>query len=516
MRTAAAELVTILYDEGVSHVFVSPGANATALRDSLTDAETEGMPHPEPILCAHEQVAILAAHGHHLASGGPQAVVVSVEGPDLNLGGAIHGAQRHRIPMTVFSSAGRATPSPTAGKWSADPRVAVHLGIAARRAFQISRAEPTGVTHVPLPAGALRKPAGELSRRLPPPRPPAPDLAALEEMAELLAAAESPLIVGARVGRHVGAAHLLAKLAETLGAPVIDFRCHVNLPPRHPLNAATEGRDFVAAADAILLLDVALPCVPALGPLPPQAWLLQIDIDCLSVDTPVWTNPVEVAVTADTERALPLLQTLLANRLSGRKVGDRRARIEAQLQARHEAWRARATSKEAGDLLDAVMAELDRALPDDALVLEEAAAGGGVALRQMERPPGHFFRSTSSGPGWSVGAALGARLVRPAQPVVAICDQAAFASGLPTAAFWSAQRAGAPFLTVVLDRSEGVYDPGGVAGEQASEVVAAARAAGAEAAVVSQPSDVAGAVERLLATTRDGLCAVLDVRLPLA
>jgi len=61
-----------------------------------------------------------------------------------------------------------------------------------------------------------------------------------------------------------------------------------------------------------------------------------------------------------------------------------------------------------------------------------------------------------------------------------------------------------------------VYDPGGVAGEQASEVVAAARAAGAEAAVVSQPSDVAGAVERLLATTRDGLCAVLDVRLPLA
>ena len=118
----------ILYDEGVSHVFVSPGAHATALRDSLTDAETAGAPHPQPILCAHEQVAILAAHGHHLASAAPQAVIVSVEGPELNLGGAIHGAQRHRIPIAVFSSAGRGTPSTAAGKWTADPRVAAHLG----------------------------------------------------------------------------------------------------------------------------------------------------------------------------------------------------------------------------------------------------------------------------------------------------------------------------------------------------------------------------------------------------
>jgi len=506
----------ILYDEGVSHVFVSPGAHATALRDSLADAEAAGVPHPQPILCAHEQVAILAAHGHHLASGSPQAVIVSVEAPELNLGGAIYGAQRHRIPLTVLSSAGSGTPAMTAGKWMADPRVATQLGTAARRAFQISRAEPTGVTYVPLAADALRQPAGELSRRLPPPRPPAPDIGALEEMAELLAAAEAPLIVGARVGRHVGAVHLLARLAETLGAPVIDFRCHVNLPPRHPLNAATESRDLVAAADAILLLDVALPCLPALGPLPPQAWLLQIDMDCLNMDAPVWPNPVEVAVTADTERALPLLQTLLANRLSGRKVSDRRARIEAQLRARHETWRARATSHEAGDLADAVLAEVDRALPDDALVLEEAASGGGVALRQMERPPGHFFRSMSSGPGWSVGAALGVRLARPAQPVVAVCDQLAFASGLPTAAFWSAQRAGAPFLTVVLDRTRAVADPGAEAVKPDSEVAAAARASGAEASIVRRASDVAGAVERLLATTRDGLCAVLDVRLPLA
>ena len=516
MRTVAAELVTILYDEGIGHVFVSPGMHSAAIRDSLADAEAAGVPHSRPVLCAHEQVALMAAHGHHLASGAPQAAVVAVHEPQLNLGSAVHGAQRHQVPITVFSSARGREPSTTVGKWASDPTRARQLGTTARRAFQISRAEPTGVTHVPLAPETLHEAAGHPTRRLPPPRPPAPDMGALEEMAELLAKAEAPLIVAGRVGRNPGSVHHLANLAETVGAPVIDFRCQVNLPQRHLLNAATDGRDLLAAADAILMLDVSLPCVSGLGPLSAQAWLLQIDMDCLSVDMPVWPYPIEVAVNAHTERALPLLQTLVASRLSGRRrqVEDRRARVEAQLQVKRETWRARAASTEPADLPDAVLAELDRSLPGDVLVLEEGVAGAGGALRQMERPPGHFFRSTYSGAGWAVGAALGARLAQPAQPVVAICDQAAFASGLPTAALWSAQRADAPFLTVVLDRTldVGIED----VSEEDSDVIVAARASGAEAQMVSRPSDVAAAVERLLATTRDGVCAVLDVRLPLA
>lgn len=514
MRSAAAELVTILYDEGLSHVFLSPGTHATAIRDSLADAEAAGAPHPQPVLCAHEQVALLAAHGHHLASGSVEAVVVGVDQPQVSLGAAIHGVQRDRIPVTLFSEAGPETRPAPIGKWTVGPEEATGLGATARRAFQISRSEPAGLTVVPLSPDALRQPAGEPSRRLPSPRPAAPDEGALEEMAELLATAESPLIIGARVGKHTGSVHHLARLAETLGAPVIDFRSRVNLPQRHPLNAAIEAQGFLASADAILMLDVGLACVPGLGPVPAQAWLLQIDTDCLNVNMPTWTYPVEVAVTADTERALPLLQTLVANRLSGRRdrIEERRARVEAQIQTMRDAWRARATSTEAGDLPDAMLAELDRALPEDALILEEAVRGSGEALRQIERPPGHFFRSVASGPGWSVGAALGARLARPDQPVVALCSQDAFAYGLPTAAFWSAQRAGAPFLTVVLNR---LVDASGQApGGPGPEVVLAARAGGAEAEVVSQPSDVAGAVDRLLATTRDGVCAVLEVRLP--
>ena len=546
MRTMAAELVTILYDEGVRHLFVNPVMHTAALRAALAEAEAAGLPNPQSVLCVHEHVALYAAHGHHLAGGAPQAVMVQVEGNQVDFGPVLENAVRDRVPFILFSgreedtaSSNGSRPAPfgptVCGKWAADLSQG-DLGTLVRRAAQIARAEPGGLTYVALRRDALADPAGVPSRRLASPRLPTPDPAALDEMAELLATADSPVIIAGRVGRNPSAVHDLALLAETLGAPVIDIRSRVNLPPGHPLNAAMEAPDLLAAADAILMLDVEVPCPPGLGSLPPHAWVLQIDAECLKTNLFRWTCPVEIAVTADTGLTLAPLRTLLADRLTirQRQVQERRERVERILRARRESWRARAVSAEPDDMADAMMAELQRALPEDAVVLEEAHASRGAALRQMERWPGHFFRSTAKSPGWSIGAAMGARLARPSQPVVAVCDDTAFAYGLPTAAFWSAHRAGAPFLAVVLNRapsptprpatrqtrpsrqtrqtrstSRRTTDTG-----LDSEVVAMARACGADAAVVTHPFQVAAAVERLLATTRDGLCAVLDARLP--
>ena len=63
---------------------------------------------------------------------------------------------------------------------------------------------------------------------------------------------------------------------------------------------------------------------------------------------------------------------------------------------------------------------------------------------------------------------------------------------------------------MVVDRRA----PGDPERERDSDVVAVARASGAEGEAVERPDQVAAAVERLLATTRDGVCAVLDARLP--
>jgi acetolactate synthase-1/2/3 large subunit len=533
-RTAAVELVTILYDEGVSHLFLNPGMFVPSLRQALAEIRAAGMPLPQPVLCGHEHLALSAAHGHHLVGGGPQAVMVHVAGGQLQLAGALENAQRDRIPVTVLAgAASRPDPSPLAppspvdpmGKWWEEVRSAGQLGPLLRRGLQIARTEPTGPTQLRIPPALLEQPVPQPSRRLPPPRPPVPDLGALEEIAELLAAARSPLIVAGRVGRNLSAVVSLARLAETLGAPVVDFRNCVNLPPQHALNAGLEGRDLLLQADAILLLDVESACVPGLGPFPTQAWLLQIDSDCLKPDLPGWCYPVEIGLTADTSQALPHLVEMLADRLGGRRgeMEDRRRRVAEFLAASRQAWQGRATSDHPDDFPDALLAELNRALPEDALILEEASANVDAVLRQLERPPGRFFRRATASPGWSIGAALGARLADPTRPVVALCDDPAFDFGLPTAAFRSAHRLGAAFLTVVLSRG-GHRPPGPPAGgrqdvgdpvvEAEMDPLAVARVSGAEGVLVESPAQVAGAVERLLTSTRDGVCAVLHARLP--
>src|SRR5215467_11104861 len=102
MRTAAAELVTILQDEGIGHLFVNPGMHTAPLRAALADAEAGGLSHPQAVLCVHEHVALSAAHGHHLVSNAPQAVMVHVESGDLKLEGVAEHCQRSRVPVTVF------------------------------------------------------------------------------------------------------------------------------------------------------------------------------------------------------------------------------------------------------------------------------------------------------------------------------------------------------------------------------------------------------------------------------
>src|SRR3982074_1093357 len=105
-RTAASELVAILSDEGISHLFVNPGMHTAPLREALAGAEAAGVPHPQAVLCVHEHIAVCAAHGHHLAGGGPQAVMAHVETGQLNLSGALGNAQRNRVPTVLFFGTG--------------------------------------------------------------------------------------------------------------------------------------------------------------------------------------------------------------------------------------------------------------------------------------------------------------------------------------------------------------------------------------------------------------------------
>ena len=545
---AAAALVALLADEGVEHLFINPGTDTAPVQEALAAARASGASHPKSVLCIHEHVALSAAIGHHMACGRPQAVMVHVDAGTLNLGGALHNAQRNRTPVVVFAGRAPYSPAPDVrghrdspihwqqeqldqpavmrayGKWAMEVPRGRELAPIARRAFQVAQAPPSGLAYVMLPREALMEPApGELPRRLLPPAQPAPDPAALDRVADALAAADRPLLITARSGAHPENVATLVRIAELLGAPVVDQRDHLSFPGRHPLAAGPTGEGLLREADAVLLVDVEVPWVPAVAAPPAGATVLQIDIEPAKPTMPLWTFPVDVAVTADSRLALPALEEALGRRaVPAWQV--RREEVERGLAA--------ARSGRRHEPPEEVLAAVDRALPGDAVVLCEAVTGRLAAVRQIDRAPGRFFQTGSPALGWALGAAVGVKLARPAAPVVALVGDGSFNFGVPTAALWSARRMRAPFVTVILNNHsyyaskrpvQTLYPEGAAAlGDDFPEAdltpeldyVTLARACGGDGRVVESPAEVGEALRWGLRLASDGCSVVLDVRLP--
>ena len=56
---------------------------------------------------------------------------------------------------------------------------------------------------------------------------------------------------------------------------------------------------------------------------------------------------------------------------------------------------------------------LNRVLPADAIVLEEAVTNRPAVLRQIVREPGGYYATGSPALGWAVAGAMGVKLARP-------------------------------------------------------------------------------------------------------
>jgi len=556
---AAADLIALLADEGVSHFFINPGTDSAPLQEALAAARATGTSAPQPVLCLHESVALAAAIGHHMVSARPQAVMVHVDAGTLNLGCQIHNAQRNRTPVVVFAGRAPYTAAPQVrghrdnhihwqqeqldqqavmrayGKWHMEVPRGRELAPIVRRAFQVAQSSPTGPAYVMLPREALMEPgAGALPRRLNPAVPPGPDPVALDRLAATLVAADRVVIVTSRTAADPASVLVLARIAELLGAPVIDQGDRANLPSGHPLHSMGDPAPL-KAADGVLLLDSEVPWVPARLAPPDQARVVQIDVDPVKVSMPLWSYPVEVALTADTRVTLPLLEQALLRLATAERQQNwtaRRQAAEAQIaQQREEATR-KAKSDRPVDAPDAMLAALSRSLPENAVLVQEAVTNRLAVGRQVPRQPGCLFDTGAPALGWALGGALGVKLARPEAPVVAVCGDGSFNFSVPTAALWSAHRYGAPFVAVVLNNHSywasklpvmDLYPDG--ASVQANDFpetqltpdtdyAALATACGGAGQVVHMPQEMGEATRWALNEVDHGRCAVLDVRLP--
>jgi len=171
-------------------------------------------------------------------------------------------------------------------------------------------------------------------------------------------------------------------------------------------------------------------------------------------------------------------------------------------------------------------------LSQDDIVLNEAIRNAPVLQEQLTRTrPRSYVGLGGGGLGFSGGMALGLKLAQPGRRVVQVIGDGGFHFSAPDSVYAVAQQYGIPILTIVLDNGgwqavksavQRVY-PTGVAAEtdqfqsrlssgrqgERRDFSALAQAFGAHG--VSEPDDLAEAIDRCLAALDDGKAAVLHV-----
>jgi thiamine pyrophosphate-dependent acetolactate synthase large subunit-like protein len=274
-----------LRDLGIPWIALNPGASFRGLHDSIVNYL--GNRTPQMMLCLHEEHAVALAHGWAKVTGRPMAAAMHSNVGLMHATMAIYNAWCDRMPVLLLGATGpfdAAKRRPwidwlhTAQDQGALIRNFVKFddqpfSMAAAResilkAVQIATTPPMGPVYINLDQ-ALQEaalpsalPAIDVTRYRAPP-PAAPDAALVAQAAEILAAAQRPVILAGRVGRSDEAWRERIALAERLGARVLtDLKAPAAFPTDHPLHGAPPGLfphpDALAllkSADAVLSLD---------------------------------------------------------------------------------------------------------------------------------------------------------------------------------------------------------------------------------------------------------------------
>jgi acetolactate synthase I/II/III large subunit len=275
-RPGSDYMVDVFKSLGFEYLFATPGSSFRGIHESVINHG--GNRAPEFITCMHEECSVAMANGYAKIEGKPALVCAHGTVGLQHAAMAIYNAYCDQAPVMVIAGnisdaaerRGRvewlhaaqdvAATVRDYTKWDDNPASLAHFGESTVRAYQLAMTPPT-MPVVLAADGVLQEgaiPANFDGRipKLPKLSAPAGDPAAVAELAQLLVAAENPVIVTSRSARTPAGLKLLVELAETLQAGVIDQQRRMNFPTRHPLNQTQRTRAAVSDADVILGLEV--------------------------------------------------------------------------------------------------------------------------------------------------------------------------------------------------------------------------------------------------------------------
>jgi acetolactate synthase-1/2/3 large subunit len=433
--TGGRAVAAALKAEGIDHIFGIVGTHDCPLFDGV-----HGDPAFNVVTVRHEQGASLMAAGYARASGKIAACFV-VPGPGLT--NALTGmgmAYSESAPMLVFGGQNALAQLEREGSYFHELANSLAVGgsvsgyatrVAApgelpkviREAMRSMRCGRPRPSYIEVP---LDVQSGEADIEVLAPEPyqrPTGNPAAVARAVEALRSAKRPFIYAGGGVESADATAALARVAELLGAPVVtSVFGRGAISDRHPLALGDGwGRfnlydDLLRQADLALVIGSRIDVVSdwELGARFPSR-IVQIDIDPLVIGQ---RRPVEVGIVGDAALVLDALLTQLGS------AQPRACWLDT------EAFRARkqVTLKEqAGPVLE-VIEMLRAALPDETIFVDDLTlVGYWMPLLMPTYLPRTLIHPGTYGTlGYSLPAAIGAKLACPTQPVVSISGDGGF------------------------------------------------------------------------------------------
>jgi acetolactate synthase I/II/III large subunit len=561
-----------LVDLGIEYIFANLGTDHVSLIEAMAQWDREGRKHPEVILCPHEVVAVHMAAGYALATGRAQAVFVHVDAGTANACMAVQNLFRYRLPVLLF--AGRAPftlhgelpgsrdtyvhfvqdPFDIASivrpyvKWEYSLPSGIVVKEALTRAYAFAQSDPPGPVYMMLPRETLAEEWDDAAiPAYSPARYGSVQAGGIEpervgKIADTLMAAENPIALTAYLGRKAQAVAELDRLARLCGIQVAEFNSiDLNISQASPCFAGFDPLPLLEHADLGLLLDSDVPFVPQYARRTEAIKWIQIDIDPLKSDFPMWGFATDMRIQADCATVLRQVSEEIEARADDAFRRRVAARIAGWCGAREAAGKRRADARAnkgvSGALTPAFLfATLNGKLSQDDIVVNEAIRNAPILQEHITRTqPRSYVGLAGGGLGFSGGMALGLRLAEPKRRIVQVIGDGGFHFSSPDSVYAVAQQYRLPILTVVLDNGgwqavksavQRVY-PKGVAAEtdqfqsrltsgrqgERRDFSAIAKAFGAHGECVTEPDELAASIDRCLAALDDGQAAVLHVQI---
>ena len=454
-------LARSLKAHGVEHVFGIPGSHILSIYDGLIDDETI-----RPILVRHEQGAAFMADGYARISQKPGVALVTAGPGLLNSMTGMLEAYESSTPLLLVCGEvdtehlGKGWGAlhelrnqtgilESVTKWRASVSDATEIPAAVAEAFRQMHTGCPKPVALSIPYDLLDSEAEfEGCGETPGMERPGAKKDDIVRVADMLSAAEAPVIFAGWGAAWSDAGEALATLSEALGCPIVTTDrgkgvvadSHANV--LGSISAGGPVLGAIASADAILAVGTRFDELSTFQwklQIPEGCALIHIDIDEAQIGK---IYPAKVGIAGD---AKTVIEQILAE-LSARGNAEKPSRAAEFAEIKRKPRESRAGTK--GLAYIEAMAD---AFPTDAIVAPDTTIFSAWTRRYLPlyRPRAYLSPDGSTTMGFALPAAIGAKLAAPERPVIAVMGDGGFMFTAPELA--TAAQHGVNIVVIVFN-----------------------------------------------------------------